>query len=100
MTSKHDTYASPLAERNASPEMLAVWSARRKFQTWRRIWLAVAAAQHDLSKGRLHPLVTAEQLAELKAVVERGVTDEQLAAAERHERELRHVVMAHVHALG
>ncbi|MEY3230552.1 MAG: adenylosuccinate lyase [Planctomycetota bacterium] len=100
MTSKHDTYASPLAERNASPEMLAIWSARRKFQTWRRIWLAVAAAQHDLSKGRPHPLVTAEQLAELKAVVERGVTDEQLAAAERHERELRHDVMAHVHALG
>ena len=51
MPSKYDTYTSPLAERNASPEMLRLWSARHKFNTWRRIWLAVAEAQHELTCG-------------------------------------------------
>jgi adenylosuccinate lyase len=97
MTNPYDTYTSPLASRNASPEMLRLWSARHKFNTWRRIWLAVAEAQHELGLP-----VTAEQVEELRAVVERpgGITDEEMAAAERYERELRHDVMAHVHALG
>ena len=44
MTSPYDTSTSPLATRNASREMLRLWSARHKFNTWRRIWLAVAVA--------------------------------------------------------
>ena len=50
MTNPNDTYTSPLASRNASPEMLRLWSARHKFNTWRRIWLAVAEAQHEVTK--------------------------------------------------
>ncbi|MCC6321859.1 MAG: adenylosuccinate lyase [Phycisphaerales bacterium] len=97
MTSPYDTYTSPLATRNASPEMLRLWSARHKFNTWRRIWLAVAEAQHELGLP-----VTKEQVEELRAVVERpgGITDAEIQAAEKYERELRHDVMAHVHALG
>ncbi len=38
----YDTYTSPLASRNASKQMLELWSPRHKFNTWRRIWLAVA----------------------------------------------------------
>jgi len=91
--SPYDTYTSPLATRNASRAMLGVWSARNKFATWRRVWLAVAEAQHDLGLP-----VTAAQVAELRANLE--VTDEDLSRAERHERELRHDVMAHVHAWG
>lgn len=102
MTSKYDTYTSPLSERNASPEMLRLWSARHKFNTWRRIWLAVAEAQHELGLP-----VTKEQVEELRAVVNRkdeggtvGITDSEIQNAEKYERELRHDVMAHVHALG
>jgi adenylosuccinate lyase len=97
MTSKYDTYTSPLAERNASKEMLALWSPRHKFNTWRKIWLAVAEAQHELGLP-----VTKEQVEELRAVVTRpgGITDAEMQAAEKYERELRHDVMAHVHALG
>ncbi len=97
MPSKYDTYTSPLAERNASKEMLRLWSPRHKFNTWRRIWLAVAQAQHELGLP-----VSKEQVEELRAVVERpgGITDAEMAAAEKYERELRHDVMAHVHALG
>jgi len=97
MTSPYDTYTSPLASRNASPEMLRLWSPRHKFNTWRRIWLAVAEAQHELGLP-----VSKEQVEELRAVVNRpgGITDEEMHAAERYERDLRHDVMAHVHALG
>lgn len=102
MTSPYDTYTSPLATRNASEEMLRLWSPRHKFNTWRRIWLAVAEAQHELTRDTPKPLVTKEQVDELRAVVNRpgGITDEEMKAAERYERELRHDVMAHVHALG
>ncbi|MBX3359069.1 MAG: adenylosuccinate lyase [Phycisphaeraceae bacterium] len=96
-TSPYDTYTSPLAQRNASPEMLRLWSPRHKFNTWRRIWLAVAEAQHELGLP-----VTKEQVEELRAVVNRpgGITDAEMQAAEKYERDLRHDVMAHVHALG
>ncbi len=102
MSSKYDTYTSPLAERNASAEMLRLWSPRHKFNTWRRIWLAVAEAQHELTRDQPTPLVTMEQVEELRAVVNRpgGITDDEIRAAEKYERELRHDVMAHVHALG
>lgn len=93
--SPYDTYTSPLATRNASEEMLRLWSARHKFNTWRRIWLAVAEAQHEMGLP-----VTKEQVEELRAVVSRGITDDEIRLAEKYERELRHDVMAHVHALG
>lgn len=126
-TSPNDTYTSPLAARNASPEMCRIWSPRHKFQTWRRIWLAVAEAQYEVTKdwgtdrdperarsasegtndeGSLAgasgssrgPLVTREQIEELRANLD--VTDEDLALAAKYEAELRHDVMAHVHAWG
>jgi adenylosuccinate lyase len=133
--SAYDTYTSPLASRNASKQMLHLWSPRHKFNTWRKIWLAVAEAQHELTKAdggtpksttggpgvspvqgagggpgtgetpvppgaRTRERVTREQVEELRAVVERGITDAEMQAAEKYERELRHDVMAHVHALG
>ncbi|MEM9064868.1 MAG: adenylosuccinate lyase [Planctomycetota bacterium] len=94
-TSPNDTYTSPLASRNASPEMLRIWSPRHKFNTWRRIWLAVAEAQKECGLD-----ISDEQVAELRAVVDRGITDEEIARAGELERELRHDVMAHVHCLG
>jgi adenylosuccinate lyase len=90
---QYDTYTSPLAARNASKQMLKIWSPRHKFQTWRRIWLAVAEAQHEMGLP-----VTREQVEELRANLE--VTDADMQAAEGYERKLRHDVMAHVHAWG
>lgn len=97
-TSPYDTYTSPLSTRNASPEMCRLWSPRHKFQTWRKIWLAVAEAQHEVTKDWDKPLVTPEQIEELRANLE--VTDDDLRLAEKYEAELRHDVMAHVHAWG
>lgn len=86
-------YVSPLSSRNASPEMQEIWSPRRKFTAWRRLWLALAESQQ-----RLGLPVTAEQVAELRAAVE--MTEDDVVRAAAHEKSLRHDVMAHVHALG
>jgi adenylosuccinate lyase len=87
----HDSYTSPLARRNASPAMLAIWSDRRKFGTWRRLWLALAQSQRELGLG-----IAAEQVAQIA----QHLDDIDYEAAERYEKQLRHDVMAHVHALG
>ena len=39
------TYESPLATRNASREMLRLFSAQHKFGLWRRLWLELGMAQ-------------------------------------------------------
>lgn len=88
-----DTYISPLTQRNASREMLEIWSPRRRFTMWRKVWLAAAEAQHDAGLP-----VTKEQIEALRANLE--ITDEDIKRAHQHEHRLRHDVMAHVHALG
>ncbi len=98
--SGHDTYTSPLAARNASEAMLRLWSPRHKFNVWRRVWLAAATAQHLLTRNDPRPLVSAEQLDELRNFVLEGISDAQMARAVELERELKHDVMAHVHCLG
>ena len=86
-----DRYSSPLADRYASPEMSYVFSARHKFTTWRRLWIALAEAQRDLGLS-----VTSDQIDEMKAQID----ELDLAAAARYEKQFRHDVMAHVHHFG
>lgn len=93
LESPHDSYQSPLAGRYASDEMKRIWSARHKYELWRKIWLAVAQAQHEVGLP-----VTKAQVDELAANLD--VTDDDIALAERYEAELRHDVMSHVHAWG
>lgn len=86
-----DRYVSPLASRNASAEMQAIWSPRRKFTTWRQLWITLAEAEHELGLP-----VTGSQIEAL-----RGARDDlDLEAAAAYEKKLRHDVMAHVHAYG
>ena len=88
----HDRYENPLVERYASAEMAGLFSARTRIRSWRRIWIALAEAQHELGIGG----VSAEQVVAL-----RGAADEiDFERAAELERELRHDVMAHVHAFG
>jgi len=87
----HDQYVNPLISRYASREMSYVWSSQKKFSTWRRLWVALAEAEHELGLR-----VTREQIEQLKSHVD----DIDFAAAANHERRLRHDVMAHVHAFG
>ena len=43
-----EIYSSPLAQRFASREMLENFSELKKFRTWRRVWVALAEAEHEL----------------------------------------------------
>ncbi len=86
-----NTYESPLSSRYASPFMLELFSAQRRIETWRRLWVALARAEHELGLA-----VTEEQVAELEA----HVTDIDFEAAAEREKEVRHDVMAHVYAYG
>ncbi|MBI4577775.1 MAG: adenylosuccinate lyase [Planctomycetes bacterium] len=82
-----ETLAHPLADRYASREMVELFSPRRRARTWRELWVALADCERELGLP-----ITAAQVESLRAAVD----DIDLEAAARHERDLRHDVMAHV----
>lgn len=86
-----DNYQSPLSTRYASEAMRRNFSDAHRFRIWRQLWIALAESEAALGLE-----ITPEQLAELRAHAQ----DVDLEAAARHERALRHDVMAHVHAWG
>ncbi|NOY28698.1 MAG: adenylosuccinate lyase [Planctomycetes bacterium] len=86
-----DQYENPLISRYASAEMSQLFSPQHKHSTWRRLWVSLAEAEAELGLP-----VSQKQIAQLKAHVD----DIDFEAAAKHERELRHDVMAHVHAYG
>ena len=88
---KKSIYESPLSSRYASDEMQYIFSPDKKFSTWRRLWVALARAEMELGLP-----ITQEQIDEMGAHLDD--IDYDLAA--QKEKELRHDVMAHIHAFG
>ncbi|MCD7944079.1 MAG: adenylosuccinate lyase [Clostridia bacterium] len=86
-----NTYVSPLSERYADEEMKRLFSPDFKFSTWRRLWIALAEAEHELGLP-----VTQEQINEMKAHAD----DINYEVAEAREKIVRHDVMSHVYAYG
>lgn len=86
-----NVYENPLCTRYASAEMKEIFSADRKFSTWRRLWTALAEAEQQLGIE-----ITDEQLNELRA----HITDIDYERAAQYESEVRHDVMAHVKTYG
>ena len=84
-------YTSPLVERNASPEMAELFGARKKFSTWRRLWLELAKAEKKLGLN-----IRQNQIDQMA----RHLDDIDFAKAARYEKELRHDVMAHIRTFG
>ena len=87
----HSIYINPLTTRYASKEMQRAFSDEKRFKLWRKLWVALAEAEMELGLN-----VTQEQVDELKAYADD--IDYELAA--KFEKEVRHDVMAHVHAYG
>ncbi|MFI3252958.1 MAG: adenylosuccinate lyase [Eubacteriales bacterium] len=87
----YNSYQSPLSSRYASDEMLYIFSANKKFSTWRKLWVALARGEMELGLP-----VTAEQVSELEA----HITDIDYEVASQFEKKLRHDVMAHIHTYG
>jgi adenylosuccinate lyase len=87
----NDRYQTPLGQRYASKEMQYIFSPDKKFRTWRRLWIALAEAEHELGLN-----VTQEQIDELKSHAD----DINYADAIEQEKKVRHDVMSHVYAYG
>jgi adenylosuccinate lyase len=85
----HSTYQSPLATRNASTQMLRLFSPAKKFGLWRRLWLELARCEQELGLTRIPDDAIAQMHAKLD--------DIDFAGAASWEIRLRHDVMAHVH---
>jgi adenylosuccinate lyase len=88
---KADPDASPLAGRYASKEMSGLFSAQRKFETWRLLWLWLAEEER-----RLGLPISEEAIAQMRA----HLADVDFDAAAREEEKTRHDVMAHVRVFG
>ncbi len=87
----HSIYTNPLITRYASKEMQHAFSDEKRIKLWRKLWVALAESEKELGLN-----VTQEQVDELKQFADD--IDYELAA--KFEREVRHDVMAHVHAYG
>ena len=84
-------YESPLSSRYASEYMLGLFSADTRYQTWRKLWAALAREEMNLGLP-----ITTQQAEELSA----HITDIDYDYVARREREVRHDVMAHIYAYG
>lgn len=91
MSKNYNSYESPFCTRYASPEMQFLFSADKKFTTWRKLWVALARGEMKLGLS-----VTQEQVDELEA----HVNDINYDVAEAREKIVRHDVMSHVYAYG
>ncbi|MDX1494770.1 MAG: adenylosuccinate lyase [Longimicrobiales bacterium] len=86
-----DRYTHPLTDRYASPEMQRLFTPRKRFGTWRRLWIALAESEAELGID-----ISDEALQQMRAAVD----ELDLEKAAEYERRFRHDVMAHVHLFG
>jgi len=86
-----DRYENPLCKRYSSKEMQHIFSDDNKFYTWRRLWVALAESEKELGLP-----ISQEQIDEMKA----HLKDINYEVVARKESEVRHDVMAHIHAFG
>ena len=86
-----DQYESPLSSRYASDYMLHLFSQQKRIETWRKLWISLAKAEHSLGLP-----ITEKQIEELEA----HITDIDFTCAAAREKEVRHDVMAHVYTYG
>jgi adenylosuccinate lyase len=85
-TFSYEMFLSPFTWRYGSEAMRKVWSQTYKRRLWRRVWVALATAQHEAG------LVTAEQLADLRAHQD----DLDIGRALEIESEIHHDLMAEI----
>lgn len=92
MSKNYDSYESPFCTRYASKEMQYIFSADKKFTTWRKLWVALARGEMKLGIDK----ITQEMVDELEA----NIDNINYEVAEAREKEVRHDVMSHVYAYG
>ncbi len=91
MINMTDRYESPLASRYASDYMLKLFSQDSRYQTWRRLWTALAKAESALGLP-----ITQAQIDDMNA----HIRDIDYDCVHQREKEVKHDVMAHIYAFG
>ncbi len=84
-------WASPLTQRYAGRRMIELFGDKRRFTTWRDLWIALAESERELGLP-----ITEAQIAEMKSARDR--VDARRAG--EIERQTRHDVMAHIRHFG
>lgn len=87
----NSVYENPLITRYASREMSENFSDEKRFKLWRKLWIALAESEMELGLN-----IIKSQIDEMKKYAD----DINFDVAAKYEREVRHDVMAHVHAFG
>ena len=88
---EHRQIYKPVIGTVCKPRNAVHFSQDMKFQTWRRLWIALAETEKELGLP-----ITQEQIDELKS----HATDINYDVAKAREKEVRHDVMSHVYAYG
>ncbi len=86
-----EVYENPLITRYASKEMSHLFSMQKRISQWRKLWVILAESENELGLP-----VSKTQVAEMKKFIDTI----NRKVAEKKEKEVRHDVMAHVHAFG
>ncbi len=89
MSQNYLRYTSPLGQRYASKEMSELFGLQYRHVLWRRVWLALATAQSELGLFENPSLLEAMQ---------NSLADIDFQRVRSLEQEMRHDVMAHLHA--
>ena len=87
----NSVYQNPLVTRYASKEMSENFSDKKRFTLWRKLWIALAESEMELGLN-----ISQQQIDEMK----KFANDINFKQAEKYEKEVRHDVMAHIHAFG
>ena len=86
-----ERFEHPLASRYASKAMVRLLSPLYRMRVWRRLWAALAECEMEMGLP-----VSPEQVSEMKSTQD----DVDLASIAAYESQLRHDVMAAIHAWG
>eukprot|EP00096_Caligus_rogercresseyi_P005486 TRINITY_DN2101_c0_g1_i1.p1 TRINITY_DN2101_c0_g1~~TRINITY_DN2101_c0_g1_i1.p1 ORF type:complete len:492 (-),score=116.99 TRINITY_DN2101_c0_g1_i1:30-1505(-) len=101
MDSVHMEWRSPLCSRYASEAMKCNFGEFKKTQRWRTLWCNLAEAQKEVgllirdADGKNHPIDD-----KILAAMRSNIDNIDFQVVEKREREVKHDVMAHVHAFG
>ena len=87
----NSVYENPLITRYASREMSENFSDEKRFKLWRKLWIALAESEMELGLN-----IKQSQIDEMKKYAD----DINFDVAAKYEKQVRHDVMAHVHAFG
>lgn len=89
-----DEYQSPFNSRYCSKQMKELFSPRRRFSTWRQLWVWLAQSQQELGLYQ----ITDDAVLQMQQHV--TIQDDEFPIIAEEEKRRRHDVMAHCHGFG